>query len=291
MRRGRSRSTAATARTVATQLLLVTFAIVWMAPLAWAVYSSFRDYDYVQEKGQLSTGGYTLENYANAWTIGNIPHFFLNSVLITVPAVILILALGSMAAFVIARYSWKLNIAALLVFVTANLLPPQTLLAPLFRMFNAFPLPEWLSSSGSLYDTYWGVIIANLAFQLGFCVFVLSNYMKMLPKALTEAAEIDGAGAFRQYAQIILPLCRPALAALATLFATWVYNDFFWALALMVTADKYPVTTALQSLEGAYFTDSNMMSAGAVLVALPTVLVYMALQRHFISGLTMGANK
>lgn len=275
----------------ATTTLLSVLALIWLFPLGWAVYNSFRDYDYVLTNGYLSFGGFTLANYTDAWTVGDIPHFFLNSLIITIPAVILILLLGSMAAFILARYSWRFNLLMLAVFVAGNLLPQQTLLTPLFRLYNAIPLPYWMSSSGSLYDSYWGLIVVHVAFQTGFATFVLSNYMKTVPEELTEAATVDGAGVFRQYWQVVLPLCRPALAALATLMVTWIYNDFFWALALMVSGDKLPVTTALQNLQGSFFTNTNLLAAGSVLVALPTVLVFIGLQRHFVSGLTMGANK
>ncbi|EID76264.1 MULTISPECIES: carbohydrate ABC transporter permease [Rhodococcus] len=272
-------------------LLLTALALLWIFPLLWALYNSFRDYDYVLTHGYLSVGGFTLSNYTESWEVGGIPHYFLNSMLITIPAVLLILFIGSMAAFVLARFPWKFNVIMLAVFIAGNLLPQQTLLTPLFRLYNAIPLPYWMSSSGSLYDSYWGLILVHVAFQTGFCVFVLSNYMKTVPPELLEAATVDGAGLFRQYWQVVLPLCRPALAALATLMITWIYNDFFWALALMVSGDKLPVTTALQNLQGSFFTDTNLLAAGSVLVALPTVLVFVALQRHFVSGLTMGASK
>ena len=96
---------------------------------------------------------------------------------------------------------------------------------------------------------------------------------------------------WKQYWTVTLPLCRPALAALATLEFTWIYNDFLWALVLMSTGDKYPITSALNNLRGEYFTDYNLLAAGAVIVALPTIIVFFALQRHFIAGLTLGANK
>jgi multiple sugar transport system permease protein len=275
----------------ATTALLTVLALIWLFPLVWAVYNSFRDYNYVLSHGYLSVGGFTFANYVDAWQVGDIPHFFLNSLIITVPSVVIILFLGSMAAFILARYSWRFNLTMLAVFIAGNLLPQQTLLTPLFRLYNSIPLPYWMSSSGSLYDSYWGLILVHVAFQTGFATFVLSNYMKTVPDELTEAATVDGAGLFRQYWQVVLPLCRPALAALATLMVTWIYNDFFWALALMVSGDKLPVTTALQNLQGSFFTNTNLLAAGSVLVALPTVLVFIGLQRHFVSGLTMGANK
>ena len=131
----------------------------------------------------------------------------------------------------------------------------------------------------------------HIGFQTGFCVFVLSNYMKTLSKELTEAALVDGAPVSRVWWSIIMPLCRPALAALATLEFTFIYNDFFWALMLMKSGDKRPITSALNNLQGQFFTDFNLLAAGALLAAIPTILVYVALQRHFIRGLTLGATK
>ena len=266
-------------------------ALMWLFPVLWAMVNSFRDYNFTAVHGYMSWGGFTFANYEKAWRIGNLSHGFLNSLIITVPAVIATLFLASCVAFVVARFSFKFNIILLGVFTAANLLPQQALLIPLFRLYKAIPLPEFMSDSGSLYDSYWGLILINTAFQTGFCAFVLSNYMKTLPKELYEAAEVDGASVWRQYWQITMPLCRPALAALATLEVTWIYNEFFWAVVLMTSGDKYPVTSSLQNLKGEFFTDNNLVSAGSVLVALPTLLIFFLLQKQFVSGLTLGATK
>ncbi|WP_380167319.1 carbohydrate ABC transporter permease [Jannaschia sp. R86511] len=260
---------------------LVVVSLAWLFPVAWAVMTSFRSYEFTAVNGYVSFGGYTLDNYVDAWSQGSFAQYFLNTLIITVPSVLATLALASMAAFVLARFSWKLNVAMLVFFTAANLLPQQSLLVPLYRFYLYV----------GLYDTYWAVIITHIAFQMGFCTFVLSNYMKTLPKELGEAAFVDGAGVWRQYWQIVMPLCRPPLAALATLQVTWVYNDFFWAVAFLSTGDKFPVTSALQNLQGQFFVDYNLVSAGSVMVAVPTLVVFFALQRHFVSGLTLGANK
>ena len=153
------------------------------------------------------------------------------------------------------------------------------------------PVPPPLSDNGLLYNQYFGLILINFIFQTGFCTFVLSNYMKTINRELTEAAFVDGASVWMIYRKVILPLCRPALAALATLEFTFMYNDFFWALILMKTGDKRPITSALNNLQGQFFTDTTLLAAGALLAAFPTILVYLALQRHFISGLTLGSSK
>ncbi|PWU46490.1 ABC transporter permease [Micromonospora globispora] len=276
---------------VVLHLFLAAVAIGWLFPILWAVLTSLRSYEYTASHGYVSLGGWTLDNYVTAWKTAEFGKHFLNSVYITVPAVLLTLFLASCVAFVIARFSWKLNIVLLGLFTAANLLPQQALLIPLFRLFTQVPLPEWMSDSELLYDSYWGLILVNVAFQCGFCVFVLSNYMKALPHELYEAAMVDGASVWRQYWQVTMPLCRPALAALATLEVTWIYNEFFWATVLMRTGDKFPVTSSLNNLRGEFFTDNNLVSAGSVLVAIPTLVIFFLLQKQFVRGLTLGASK
>ena len=266
-------------------------ALSWLFPLGWAVLNSFRDYAYTAINGYVSFGGFTLRNYANAWTQGDFGLHFWNSAVITVPAVVLTLFLASCMAFVLARFSFRFNLTLLAVFLAANLLPPQALLVPVYRLFRAIPLPAWLSSSGTLLNNQLGVILINVAFQLGFCTFVLSNYMKTIPAEIYESARVDGASVTRQFFQLTLPLCRPPLAALATLQVTWIYNEFFWATVLLQSGDKFPITSSLNSLQGKFFTDYNLLSAGSVLAMLPVLVIFFALQRQFVAGLTLGSTK
>jgi len=179
----------------------------------------------------------------------------------------------------------------LVLFTAGNLLPPQIIVTPLYTLYYNVHLPTWLSPSGSVYDTYFGVILIHVAFQTGFCVFVLYNYMLTIPIELTEASIVDGASVWRQYWQVILPVIRPALGALATLEFTWIYNDFLWALVLMTTGDKYPITTSLNNLKQSLYINNNLLAAAAMIVALPSLVVFFALQKQFISGLTLGASK
>jgi multiple sugar transport system permease protein len=272
-------------------VFLVVVAVGWLFPVFWAVLNSFRDYAYTAEHGYVSLGGWTLGNYPDAWERGGLARSFLNSLIITAPAVVLVLFLSSCAAFVLARFSYRFNLTLLGVFLAANLLPPQALLVPIFRLYREIPLPDALSDSGSMLGSYWGLILINVAFQMGFCTFVLSNYMKTLPHEIYESGMLDGASVFRQFWQLTLPLCRPALAALAVLETTWIYNEFFWATVLIQDFQKLPVTSSLNNLRGQFFTDYNLLSAGCVLVALPVLLVFFILQRHFVAGLTLGSTK
>lgn len=272
---------------------LIVAALLWLAPVGWALFTSFRPYSDTAQHGYVSIPHHlSFVNYRNAWSQGQIPLHFWNSLIITIPAIALILLFASCVAFVVSRFSFWFNVPLLIFFMAANLLPQQVIITPLYELYLRVHLPGWASNgSGLLYDSFLGLILINVAFQTGFCTFVLSNYMKTIPKSLSEAARVDGASVTRQYFGIILPLCRPALAALATLEFTWIYNDFLWAVVLMSSGDKRPITSSLTNLQGVYFTDNNLISAAAILVALPTILVYVVLQRQFISGLTLGANK
>jgi len=115
--------------------------------------------------------------------------------------------------------------------------------------------------------------------------------MKTIPKEISESALVDGASVFRHYRSVMLPLLRPPLASLAVLMTTWIYNDFFWALVLMSTDRKRPITSALGRLTGEYVTDYNLLAAGAIIAALPTLVVFFVLRRQFVSGLTLGSTK
>ena len=292
----RTTATAATRRPltagrVGLQVFLIVVSLLWLFPVLWAVINSFRDYAYTAQHGYVSFGGFTLQNYVNAWQQADFGRTLLNSAIITIPAVLLTLFLSSCIAFVVARFSFRFNLVLLGVFTAANLLPPQALLIPVYRMFRSIQVPFWFSDSGTLLNSFWGLIAVNVAFQTGFCAFVLSNYMKTLPREMYESAVVDGAGVLRQFFQLTLPLCRPPLAALATLEVTWIYNEFFWATVLIQSGEKFPVTSSLNNLRGEFFTDNNLVAAGSVLVALPTLIIFFVLQRQFVAGLTLGSTK
>jgi len=277
------------------RILLHTFLVVtslaWLAPLLWAVFAALRPYSETSNKGYVSwPDKLNFDNFKNAFEQSDMMHYFGNTLIIAVPAVLITLVLSSMVAFYVSRFDFRLNIFLLLVFTAGNLLPQQVIITPLYRMYLLINLPG-ITMSGKLYDSALGLVLIHVAFQSGFCAFVLSNYMRMLPHELTEAALVDGASVWRMYWQIVLPLCKPAMAALATLLSIWIYNDFFWAIVLISTGENMPITSALNNLSGQYFTDPNLVAAGALLTAIPTLIVYFVLQRQFVSGLTLGANK
>jgi multiple sugar transport system permease protein len=276
----------------AAQIFMIVMTVLWITPIVFALYVALRPISETNKLGYVSLPHHlTLANFADAWTQSDMWKFFLNSAYVTIPAVLITLFLASMVAYVLSRLTFRFNVPLLILFTAGNLLPQQVLITPLYRLYLAIHLPHFISGNGLLYNSYAGLIVINVAFQLGFCVFVLSNYMKSVPTEIDEAALLDGASLWTRYWRLILPLCRPALAALATLLTTWIYNDFFWAITLISTGDKRPITSALANLQGQFVSDQNMIAAAALIAAVPTLIVYMVLQKQFIAGLSLGSSK
>jgi multiple sugar transport system permease protein len=278
---------------IALHVFLIATAVVWLVPIVGALYTAFRPYGETSKYGIFTfPKKLILSNFTDAFKQGEMARHFWVTMLIVIPALIFTLMLASFVAFAVSRYSFKFNIALLVLFTSGNLMPQQVIIQPLFQMYRRLPLPAFLSpSSGHMNNTIFGVIIIHIAFQVGFCTFVMSNYMKTIPKELGEAASVDGASVWKQFYRIILPICRPPLAALATLEFTWIYNDFFWAVVLVSKGNDRPITSSIKNLSGQFLTDDNLVAAGSLLIALPTLIVYLILQKQFIGGLTLGANK
>jgi len=259
---------------------LVSF--LWIAPILWVIVISFRSFDDVAANGLGSLPhSFTFSTYKSAWEDADEFRALINSLLVTIPAVILSLGLASLAAYGLARYSIPFRRTILLLMLMGNLLPPQILLIPVSKICEML----------GIYDTLFALMVVQVGFGMGFFTFVLYGFMRSLPQEMFEAAKIDGAGDLRIYGTIVLPLCRPALAALAALESTWVFNDLLWALTVLRTDTKFPITAALLNLQGGYTTAWNVVAAGALIAAVPTTIVFFAFQKQFVSGLLVGANK
>jgi multiple sugar transport system permease protein len=262
--------------------VMIPFTLLWVSPMVFVLVIAVRSFDDLAQRGLSSLPrSFTLANFGTAGTDGNLYRAMVNSALITVPAVVLSLALASMAAFALSRYALPGRNAVLLVMLAGNLLPPQILLVPVARIMDSLGIA----------DTLGGLVAIHVGFGLGFYTFVLHGFMRTIPQEITEAATIDGAGALQIYLRIMLPLCRPALAALAALASTWIYNDLIWALTVLRTETKFPVTAALLNLQGGFTSQYNVVAAGSVLAAIPTAIVFFAFQRQFVSGLLVGSSK
>lgn len=263
-------------------IALTLFTLTWLLPIFATLLTSVRTMDDITLHGFWSIPSrFVIENFRNAWVAARVRQYLLNSFIITIPSLLGMLFLASLSAYALARFKFRGNLLIYFMYVAGTMLPFQILLLPVFRLTNRL----------GLYDTYGALILIHIAFQLGFCTFVMRNFMRTVPGEILDAARVDGCGEFRIYWQIMLPLSLPSLAALATLEFTWVFNDFLWALILLQSDSLRPVTAGLATLQGQYVTDWPLITAGALLATLPTVFVFVFLQRYFIQGLTLGSGK
>lgn len=261
---------------------LTIFTLIWLLPVIASFITSFRTMDDIATNGFWSLPRELIwQNFIQAWTAARVSKYLINSFIITLPSLLGMLFLSSLAAYALARYKFRGNLLFYFMFVAGTMLPFQILLLPVFRLTNML----------GLYDTHGALILIHTAFQLGFCTFVLRNFMRSVPGDIMDAARVDGCSEFRIYWQIVLPLTLPALAALATLQFTWVFNDYLWAIILLRSDTLRPVTAGLATLRGQYNTDWPVITAGALLATIPTLLVFVFLQRYFIQGLTLGSGK
>ncbi|WP_370948885.1 carbohydrate ABC transporter permease [Amycolatopsis sp. cg5] len=259
-----------------------TLSVLWLLPIALVLLTSIRSFEDVAANGLGSfPQSFTLAPFGEAWNAGGESRAMLNSLIVTLPTVFFALGLSAAAAFALSRYEIPFRRTILLVMLGGNLLPPQILLVPVSK------LAELLG----IYDTLTALVIVQVGFGLGFYTFVLQGFMRTIPGEIQQAAVIDGAGPVRIFLSVILPLTRPALAALGALAFTWTFNDLLWAITVLRTETVMPVTPALLGLQGQYVSTWNVIAAGSVIAAIPTVAVFLRFQKHFISGLAIGAVK
>lgn len=257
--------------------------LVWLLPIIAVAFTSVRGL------GDLSNGNYwgmptewrIWENYTAVFNNTPLASYILNSFLVTIPTVIGSLTLACMAGFALGVYRFKFNLLVFFIFVGGNFVPFQILMVPV----------RDLSLRLGLYDTITGLALFHIAFQSGFCTFFMRNFIRELPKELIEAARVEGASEIQIFFKVVLPLVRPAVAALSVLVFTFIWNDYFWATVLIQGSHAMPVTGGLKSLNGMWVAQWHLVSAGSIVAALPPVLIFFLMQKHFIAGLTFGATK
>ncbi len=273
---------ASPAAQTAYKVLLPIALILWLIPLIGVAVTSLRP------ASDLAAGNYfglpsglAFENYVAVFRDSPIGWYILNSFKVTIPTVIGAVALSCLTGFALAVYGFRANLWVFFAFVAGNFIPFQILMVPVRDM----------TLRAGMYDTTIGLVLFHVAFQTGFCTLFMRNFIKGLPFALIESARIEGVSEWRIFRHIVLPLMRPAIAALSVLVFTFVWNDYFWATVLVQGQHAMPVTAGLYALNGQWVAAWHLVSAGSIVAALPPVLMFFLMQRHFIAGLTLGATK
>lgn len=265
-------------------VILFCLAVVWLVPSVGLLITSFRPREAIATSGwwtSFSPAQFTVENYSEVLTAQGMGDSFINSFKITIPSTLLPIAISAIAAYALAWMPIKGRDWVLVVVLALLVIPIQTTLVPVLRLFNQFGL------TGS----YLGIWIAHTAYGLPFCIYLLRNFFISLPKELLESAKIDGASEFTTFWRIVIPLSVPALASLAIFQFMWVWNDLLVALVFMSDPINQPMTVRIQAMLGTYATEWHIMSAAAFISMAVPLVVFFALQRYFVTGLTAGSVK
>jgi alpha-glucoside transport system permease protein len=266
-------------------IALIGIAVLWLVPTVGLALTSFRKPPAIASSGwwhSFTQWDWTLHNYDSVITATGMGHAWVNSVIITVPATILPLTLGALAAFGFAWVPFPFRDTLFLLIVALMIVPIQTSLVPLLKLF---------ANHGHLNNHYYGIWLAHTAFGLPLAVFLLRNFFFTLPNELIESARIDGASNLAIFRRIVVPLSVPALASFAIFQFLWVWNDLLMALIFVSDPSKQPMTVRIPYLLSTYGQEYNLLAAAAFLLMILPLLVFFSLQRYFVQGLLAGSVK
>lgn len=269
-----------TLETLGIHLLLIAAVCLTIFPLAWMVMAS------VMPAGEASAypmswvpSALSLEHYRALFSRLEVVRYIMNSALIAGAVTLISLVVNSMAGYAFAKLSFPGRERVFRGLVATLVVPGQVTMLPLFMLLKYL----------GLINSYWGVIVPGMASVFG--IFLFRQYALSIPDSLLDAARIDGAGEWRIYRSIVLPLCKPILLTLAvfTFMGTW--NDFMWPLVVLTDSRLHTLPVALANLSGEHVQDTELMMAGALLTVLPVIVLYALLQRYYIEGIMVGSIK
>lgn len=262
-------------------IFLVILAFIYLAPLVWMLFVSFKDNAEIFKSPFALPERIQWENYTFAWTAGYLGKATLNSAIVCVITLILSMVIGSMAAFAIARLKWKLAKAMMTYFMIGMMIPVHCVLIPLFKTFSGV----------GLYNNLLGLIIPYTTFSLPITIFIMVGFFENMPRELFEAACIDGCSIYKCFAVIAVPLSRTGLfvTGLMSFVANW--NELLLAMVFISDDMKKTLPVSLSKFVGPYNTNYVQMFAAIIIAIVPTILVYCCFSNQIVDGLTAGAVK
>jgi len=264
-----------------TYIILTVWSVVVMFPIWTLIVNSLKPQKEIFKDPFGLPKTFTFDGYKAAWSDGRFDLYFTNTLIVTFISLTLILLIGSMAAYALAKWNSWISSALYVFFIAGLMIPIRLGTLDLVRLIKAL----------NLQDTYWSLIPVYVAMGMPIATFVLTAFIKELPGEMFEAAKIDGASEWQIYARIILPLMRPALATVAIFNMIKIWNDFWFPLVFIRAEEARTVALGVSLLFGQYRTDWTRALAVLSLAAVPMLLLYIALAREFIKGLTAGAVK
>ena len=269
-------------RSALLHLLILLLLLVYAAPIIGVLLTS------LMSNGEIALRGVwhipenaSLANYEEVWSNSPIATYLINSFLVTIPATAISVAGGVLLGYVFSQFRFPFSEVLFLVVIAGMFFPPQAMLIPLFQLVNDI----------GIYDTLYPMILVHVALGMSITTLLMRNFMGALPSGLREAAIVDGAGEWGVLLRVIVPLSLPALAVLATLQFTWIWNDFLWPLVFTRSNEAKTIMAGINALQGQYNVVWSAQAAMSVIASIPTIVVFIVFQRFFIAGLTLGSVK
>ena len=263
------------------QLLLTVVAVVFFCPFLWVLLNSFKGNTEIFSSPLALPKVFSLANYAEALVKANLLTYFVNSSLITLTSVAILLVITSMASYILARFEFKLNFVIYMLFTLGYMIMGQAVLLPIFISLRDL----------GLLDKRLGLVVPYVALHVSINLMLITSYMRTIPKALEEAAIIDGCSPAKIFTHVILPLAKPVLATAATLDFLWIWNELLFALVIITTPALRTIPLGLLSLKSEFVVNYGAMSAGIILASIPVLCVFLLLQEQVVAGMTAGAVK
>lgn len=259
---------------------LLLFAFIILYPLFWMVISSLKSYKEIYSNVWGLPSIWHFENYSTAWSMG-ISSYFINSLIVTLATIILVVLIGSMAAFTLSRYKSKWIDVSLIFIIGGIMMNPQVALIPLFEMLS------WMN----LVNTRWALILTYVAYRLPLTIILMRAFFLSIPKELEESAIIDGCSEFGIYKKIYLPLSIPILMTAVVLTAYSAWNEFLFATVFIDSDALKTIPSGLMNFRDALVTDWGVLLAGMVIASIPMVILLVFLQKYLVRGLSEGSVK
>ena len=267
-------------KTVVLYPLFLLVAALILYPLAWMIYSSFKDNaDIFADVFAFPTSLY-LGNYVTVFTEGAMGLYFRNSLFISIVSVAGLMALSSLAAYAFASFRFRGSTALFLILLLGLMVPPQALIISGFKLMSIL----------KLLDSYWALIFTYFGWT-SFGILVLRNFFQSVPREIKDAARVDGAGHWAMFTQIMLPLARPSLSTIAIFYFMWVWNEFIYPLVYMQSPEKYTIPLGVLFFNSRYTVEWGLQMAALAVATIVPLIVYYVFQKQFIRGILAGALK
>lgn len=264
-----------------TYVLLGAFAVTTLFPLFWMFYSSFKTNQDIAMSTFALPSVWHLENYVNAWQTAKIGTYFANSVFVSIASIVVTIVAGASAAFILAKFHFRLRGVVYGFFIVGMLIPLQSVLVPLFIQMRDF----------KLLDSPWSLVLSYTAFGLPITIFLMESFIRSFPDSIIEAAILDGATIKRIFLALVLPMSKPVVATVAILNFLNNWKEFSFALIFLMTEEKKTLPLGLYNFLGAYTADYAGLMAALMIASIPLLVLYFVLQEQIIKGMTAGAVK